>query len=96
MIIVERNFFSKYNKKRHIDEVHLQISRYFNINNNMKHTNNENSFEKNKEIENNIIEENTINFFIGFKRKPSTELNKLTAPNKKEKIPSEIKEKKRL
>ena len=92
----EKKFVSKYNKKRHIDEVHLEISRYFNFKNNKTHTNNENFFEKNKEIENNIIQENPINFFIGSKRKPSTDLNELTAPNKKEKIPSEIKEKKKI
>ena len=89
-----KKFFSKYNKKRHIDEVHLEISRYFNFKNNKTHTNNENFFEKNKEIENNIIQENPIIFFIGSKRKPSIDLNEITAPNKKEKISSEIKEKK--
>ena len=88
-----KKFFSKYNKKRHIDEVHLKILRNYNFNNNMKYMKNKNSFEKSKEIENDAVEEKPTNFFIGFKRKSNTYLNKLISENNEEKISLDNKEK---
>ena len=58
----DKKFFSKYNKKRHIDEVHLKLLRNYNFNNNMKYMKNKNSFEKSKEIENDAVEEKPKNF----------------------------------
>ena len=88
------NFFSKYNKNRHVEEVHLKKSRMYDFNNNKNCIKNENSFEKNKEVEYNIVEEKPNNSFVGFKRKSNSDLDKSTSQNKKEKTSSDKKDKK--
>ena len=87
-------FFSKYNKNRHVEEVHLKKSRMYDFNNNKSCIKIENSFENNKEIEYNIVEEKPENSFVGFKRKSNSDLDKLTSQNKKEKTSSDKKDKK--
>ena len=47
------NFFSKHNKNRHVEEVHLKKSRMYDFNNNKNSIKNENSFKKIKKL--NII-----------------------------------------
>ena len=79
------NFFSKFNKNRHVNEIHLNLNRGEKSDIIKVDIKNEILFEKNKEIEKDIIQETAINFFIGNKRKSTIDLNNLTTQNKKEK-----------
>ena len=87
------NFCQSYNRKRHINEVHLNLKHHEVSNKNKCNIINENTFEKNNKIENNVIKEKDDNSFIGFKLKSSDDLETLLNQNKKKKISSDKKEK---
>ena len=80
------SFFSKFNKDRHFNTIHLKVNINQNLISNKNNKNIQNNKEKGNETENNKTQEKINSNFIGYKRKSVIYLNDIKEENNQQKI----------